>query len=197
MRHAFMMTVCASLAVPVAAAAGSLSSVAPMVLGTSHPAFSFVTADGARPSWAGLQGKIVIFDFWATWCIPCLKSFPNMNELKQIYKGKPVEFFSVTYEDATSVAPLLLQHPLTTTVAYDNDFFTFKSFAAWAIPVVYVFDAHGRLAAEVNGARLNQALIDAVLAGQNPNVPQQMAWADPTGAEQYFRSLKAKAAARR
>jgi thiol-disulfide isomerase/thioredoxin len=192
-----VLTICATLIVPQVAGAGSLSSKPPMALGTAKPAFRMVTADGESPSWARLQAKVVIFDFWATWCIPCLRSFPNMNALKQHYLGKPVQFYSVTYEDAATVAPVLIEHPLITTVAYDNDFSTFRSFGAWAIPVVYVFDAHGRLAAEVNGAQLNPAVIDAPPAGQYPSVPQQMAWADPAGAEQYFRALKAKAAGRK
>jgi thiol-disulfide isomerase/thioredoxin len=168
-----------------------LGNAPPMKIGELQPAMDFTTLEGnEHPTWSGLKGTVVVIDFWATWCAPCLAAFPKINALTEEFSGERVVFYSVTYETPSVVGPILKSHPLETKVSLDNDFRTFKSFNAWAIPVVYVFDANGRLAAEVNAANLATSIIRTVMAGKIPNVPQQMAWNDPAGAEKYFRSLR-------
>lgn len=52
------------------------------------------------------QGKLLILDFWATWCTPCVAMRPKMEELQEQFKGK-VQFLSVTYQKAAEVLPFL------------------------------------------------------------------------------------------
>lgn len=60
------------------------------------PAFSLRDLDGKKVSLTDLKGKIVILDFWATWCIPCKASFPGMQLAVKKYKNKPnVKFLFV------------------------------------------------------------------------------------------------------
>jgi thiol-disulfide isomerase/thioredoxin len=146
-----------------------------------------------HPTWAELNGKVVVVDFWATWCGPCIASFPKLNALKSQSAGKPVEFFSVSYETRSQVEPVLRKYPLETTVALDNDFRTFKAFNAWGIPSVFVFDKKGKLAAVVYPEDVTPGLIQTVLDGKIPNVEQEKAWDDPAGAEASFRALREKA----
>jgi len=171
--------------------AQGLGDKPPMLLGQVRPAMDFTTlAENHRPTWDELKGKVVVIDFWASWCGPCIASFPAVNALQKQFAGKPVVFYSVSYETPAMVQKVLHKFPLETHIALDNDFRTFKSFQAWAIPAVYIFDAQGHLAAEVNARALNADLLNEVLAGRSPNVPQQNGWADPAGAESYFRSLR-------
>jgi thiol-disulfide isomerase/thioredoxin len=166
----------------------------PLLVGTLRPLLDITTLKGDRhPTWPELSGKVVVVDFWATWCAPCIASFPKFNALKSQTSGMPVEFFSVSYETRGQVYPVLHKFPLQTTVSLDNDFRTFKAFNAWGIPSVFVFDAKGRLAAVVYPEDLSLALIQTVLNGGVPRVEQEKAWDDPAGAEAYFRSLRAKA----
>src|SRR5580658_4257894 len=120
----------------------------PLPVGTFQPRLDVTTLIGDHhPTWSGLSGKVVVFDFWATWCGPCIASFPGLNSLKAQSAGKPVEFLSVSYETRGQVEPVLRKHPLQTTVCLDNDFKTFKAFNSWGIPSVFVFDRKGSLAA--------------------------------------------------
>ena len=166
----------------------------PLLVGTRRPVLDVTTLNGGRhPSWSELNGKVVVVDFWATWCAHCLASFPKMNALKSKMSGKPVEFLSVSYETRGQVEPVIRKHPLETTVCLDNDFRTFRAFNAWGIPSVFIFDKKGTLAAVVYPEDASPILIQTVLDGRIPAVEQEKAWDDPAGAEASFRAMREKA----
>ncbi|UYV13013.1 MAG: TlpA family protein disulfide reductase [Phycisphaera sp.] len=54
------------------------------------------SSDSSIASFADLKGKVVVVDFWATWCGPCISSFPKVRELQEHYAGKPVTIVGVT-----------------------------------------------------------------------------------------------------
>lgn len=175
--------------VATADAAGPIDTP-PLKLGIVRPAMDFTTLAGEHPTWPSLSGKVVVLDFWATWCAPCIQAFPKMNALKAQFAARGVSFYSVTYEKPGAVRPLLAKYPLNTNVSLDNDFHTYKSLNAWGIPVVYIFDRTGRLVADLHPDDLNASVIEAVLDGKKPSFVEAKEWSDPKGAETYFRSLR-------
>ena len=48
-------------------------------------------------SWEKLRGNVVIVDFWATWCLPCIETIPHINGLVEKFKGEPVIFISTSF----------------------------------------------------------------------------------------------------
>jgi thiol-disulfide isomerase/thioredoxin len=68
------------------------------LIGSIAPELDFIwnSAGMELKNLSDLRGKIVIVDFWATWCTPCVRSFPNIRKLQERYKDYPVVFIGVT-----------------------------------------------------------------------------------------------------
>jgi len=62
------------------------------------PAFAVTTEDGQRISLDDLQGKVVLIDFWATWCGPCRAALPHIQQIAQKFQGQPLVVLSVSLD---------------------------------------------------------------------------------------------------
>ena len=65
------------------------------------PQFDLDRVDGGKLSSKDLEGKVVVVDFWATWCQPCIQEIPNYNQLAADYKDKDVEVIGITLESGS------------------------------------------------------------------------------------------------
>jgi len=81
----------ALLAAPAAAAPGKV--------GDAAPAFSLTRLDGKHVTLRSLKGKVVVIDFWATWCAPCLATMPDAARLQHDYGGKGLVVLGVSLDD--------------------------------------------------------------------------------------------------
>ena len=176
------------LSLCIAAQLAAAEPLTKLPVGATAPEFSFHRLDGGKlPTLGSLRGKVVVLDFWASWCSPCIRAIPHMEELKAELANEPVQFFSVTYEPKGKALAFLAQHPMTTTVGIDDDLKTFTSYVAWGIPMLYLIDAHGKIASVVYPAKLTAATVRDVIAGKVPDVEQAPGWKDTAGAAKYFR----------
>ncbi|WP_298950426.1 TlpA disulfide reductase family protein [uncultured Nonlabens sp.] len=82
---------------------------------------NFKDINDKEHSLESLRGKVVVLDFWFIQCKPCVKQFPSMNTLKKKYKGKPVEFFAVTWNSEYDVKQFLKTIDLQLTPVVDNN----------------------------------------------------------------------------
>ncbi len=108
--------------------------------------FKLTKLDGSKLDLATLRGKVVVFNFWATWCGPCLTEMPMFEKtIAKFKEDKDVVFLAVTTdEDRELVAPFLKQHKFNLPVAYAdylNDFFSVSS-----IPTTIILDRKGEVA---------------------------------------------------
>ena len=171
-----------------ASVAGTEAQPRRLALGATRPQLDFRLLDGKPgPSWDELRGQVVVADFWATWCEPCVAAIPHLNGLRKQLANERVQFFAITYEPPAKVRAFLVKHPIDTVVGIDHDLSTFSSFIAWGIPMSVVLDRNGKVAAVIHPKDLTAEVIRTVLAGRLPDVPPHPGWDDPPGAAKYFR----------
>ena len=94
---------------------------------------------------APYTGKVVVVNFWATYCGPCIKEFPSFNKLQKDLSAKGVTVLGVGMDEegAQLVAPFLKKHTLEYPVALGSADVT-KEFNLEALPVTVVFDRTGK-----------------------------------------------------
>jgi len=78
-----------------AAALMLLGAKAPKV-GDMAPDFQMTLVDGTKVSMADLRGKVVVLNFWATWCVPCRQEFPDLVKLDKAYRGRGLTVIGVS-----------------------------------------------------------------------------------------------------
>jgi len=159
-----------------------------LTLGVLRPPLHIHRLDNGRTlDWKQLKGNVVVIDFWASWCGPCVSSIPKMNAIEAELAGERVKFVAVTYEPRAKAKAFLAGHPMKSTVAIDDDLATFSSFEAWGIPMIYIFDRDGRLASIVHPDNFTADVVRTVLVNAIPHVEQHPGWKDAAGAAKYFR----------
>ena len=87
------------------------------------PPGSLTLLNGRKLDLAGLRGKVVVIDFWATWCLPCISEIPIFNDLNSQYKAEGLELIAVSLDDqgAAIVKPFLKEHPTNYTQAIKDE----------------------------------------------------------------------------
>jgi thiol-disulfide isomerase/thioredoxin len=112
------------------------------------PAFAVTTVDGQRVSLDDLQGKVVVIDFWATWCGPCRAALPHVREIAQKFQGQPLVVLSVSLDgDEKTWKTFIAKNEMTWPQYFDGRFTgpVAKLFGVQAIPNTFTIDADGVL----------------------------------------------------
>jgi thiol-disulfide isomerase/thioredoxin len=129
-----------------AAAAGiaSAASVAPLASGTPAPAFQLGSADGRAVDLAGLKGKVVMINFWASWCGPCRKEMPILEQLNKQYRGKGLTLIGVNVEpDSKAAMNWLKETPVSFPILFDTDSKVSKLYQVAGMPNTVILDRKG------------------------------------------------------
>jgi len=126
----------------------------------------------AELDWDKLKGRVVVLEFWATWCGPCIKAIPHLNDLAEQFKNKPVVFISVTSENEDVVRPFLKNRPMQAWVGLDDYEVLNKAFHVKGVPHAVIIDASGHIAAIVHPADIKPENLEEVLAGKKSTLPE-------------------------
>ena len=144
-------------AVLAAAGIGCATVAFAIGIGDSAPAFVLPTASGESVALEKLKGRVVYVDFWASWCGPCRRSFPWMNEMQQKYGPRGFTVVGVNVDKRRPDAErFLAQTPAAFTIVYDAAGATPETYAVKAMPSSYLIDAAGKVVATESGFRDEQ-----------------------------------------
>lgn len=115
------------------------------------PPFAVTTLDGQRVSMDDLQGKVVLLDFWATWCGPCREALPHIRDVAKKFQGQPLVILSVSLDaDEQKWKDFVAKNEMTW-LQYRDGGFTgsiSKLFGITSIPHTFTIDADGVLQEE-------------------------------------------------
>jgi peroxiredoxin/outer membrane protein assembly factor BamD (BamD/ComL family) len=112
------------------------------------PAFAVTLVDGQRLALDDLKGKVVLIDFWATWCAPCREAVPHIRELTRKFQGEPFVVLSVSLdEDEQKWKDFISKNEMTWHQCRDGGFKgpVAQMFGVNAIPNTFTIDADGVL----------------------------------------------------
>jgi len=97
---------------------------------------------------SGLKGKVVLLNFWATWCVGCKQEIPWFMDFQTLYQPKGLEVVGVSLDDEgwKVLKPYLAEHPMNYTVALGNDAVADLYGGVDALPTTVLIDREGRIA---------------------------------------------------
>jgi len=153
---------------------GSIASAQePSVQGTPSLLDDFMAEDLEGRAWerSRLQGKVVLVEFWATWCIPCLGQLPGLKDAYESFHEAGFEILAVSLDrgDRRAVRSWLRRHEVPWPVLHDGRGFSgdlARHFAIDSVPRSVLFDAAGRVIAEDLDPDALQAVLGALLRSQ-------------------------------
>ncbi len=145
---ALLVAACAALLPAAVLPAFAQEPAPPLAPGTHAPAFSAKTTTGKTLNLKSLRGKVVLVDYWATWCGPCRMATPTLQALHKQFGPKGLAVVGMSVDDARSVAqvkPFMKSFGMTYTVTTSPDANS-KAASAYkvdGIPSQYLIDKKG------------------------------------------------------
>jgi thiol-disulfide isomerase/thioredoxin len=128
---------------------------------TDPMAFTLSGVDGAKLSMADLKGKVLVLDFWATWCAPCREQHPLYEQVKQRFRDNPdVVFLSIDADaDRQPVKPFLQEAGWQGPVYFEDGLA--RVLAVESLPTTILIDRRGQVFSRMNGY-VKQLFVDAL-----------------------------------
>ncbi|HZW33501.1 MAG TPA: TlpA disulfide reductase family protein [Isosphaeraceae bacterium] len=160
---------------PGAPGGGATGTESPLV-GKPAPDFDLDLLGGNRFHLADLKGKVIVLDFWATWCGPCLQAMPQVEKATAAFPENDVQLVAVNLQETPEqIRAMMERHQLHPPhVALDKDGTVAEKYGAVAIPQTVIIDRQGKVARLFVGSsphlgdQLKEAL-KAILTGAKPD----------------------------
>lgn len=151
---------------------GAKPSTTPPAPGTQAPPLTLEkvirgegeACTGADP--ASFKGRVIVLEFWATWCLPCLNAIPHLNQLVDEFEGQPVEFISVTDEPERHIQGFLANKKLRGWVGLDADRSLFDAYQVQAIPRTFIVGQDNTLLASMAPEAVTRDVLHRAIEGK-------------------------------
>ena len=117
------------------------------------PAFEVTALDGTHFNLDNMGGKVVLIDFWATWCGPCNEELPHVKKIVKEFADQPLVVLSISWDDdAEAWKAFIAKHEMTWLQYRDKNHELSARFGVNAIPHYFTIDSDGVLTAEMMGS---------------------------------------------
>jgi peroxiredoxin len=138
---------------------------AQLTIGQAAPEISLPDAKGNTVNLSSFKGKVVLIDFWASWCRPCRAANPGVVKLYKKYKDKGFEVFGVSFDEKTSAwkraikADKITYSQVIDTKIWEGTVAT--KYGVEGIPMSFLLDKEGKIVAiDLEGDALDKAIAD-------------------------------------
>lgn len=156
MAGAAALTVTGGLLAPAAAIAKLASAKFTAWKGGATPPLALKDRTGRTHDLSAYRGRVVLVNFWATWCAPCVEEMPSLEALQDQLKGKPFTLLAVNMEESDAKVQRFLQSTLlqddSLLVLYDSFGTVAKEWKARMLPVSFLIGPDGRIRQTLVGA---------------------------------------------
>jgi len=124
-------------------------------IGKPTPPFSLVDLEGNRVTITDFHGRVVLLNFWATWCGPCRIEMPAMERLYQDFHAKGLDILAVSIDPQGVVVtrPFKEALGLTFPILNDSEYRVASLYGARTLPMTYIIDRQGIIRQRIYGAR--------------------------------------------
>ena len=144
-------------------------------IGSSSPNLVFekmINFNQNNASLADFKGKVIILDFWATWCSPCIESLPKLEALQSKYKSD-LQVITITSDPAERIEKFLSKTPLKLPVVIDEQRKLAAVFPHRTIPHTIIIDKSGIVRAITSSSQITEEIIGKVINGQEVNITEK------------------------
>ena len=123
--------------------------------GTLSPSFSLNDLSGRTYSLANYRGKVLLINFWATWCNPCVSEMASLDKLYQKLKDKNFELLAISVDEGgwDEIKKFLQKHPVTFPILLDSDYKVADQYGTYRVPESYLIDSQGKIIDKILGAQ--------------------------------------------
>lgn len=125
-----------------------------------HVEFSLKDLTGKTWTFAELRGKVVMVNFWATWCPPCRKEMPDLEALYERFGARGLVIFGISDENATQVKPFIRDRKVTFPVLLDPGRKVNEMFVVEGIPKTFVYSREGKLVGQSIDLRTQKQFLE-------------------------------------
>jgi cytochrome c biogenesis protein CcmG/thiol:disulfide interchange protein DsbE len=123
--------------------------------GQPAPDFTLKDLEGKSYTLSELKGKVVLLDFWATWCRPCVVSIPHLNELNSRFQGEEFLLLGINvdrYKSTSSLKRFVKQYEINYPILTDKSGEVAARYRAFALPTSFLINREGKIAKRILGS---------------------------------------------
>lgn len=135
---------------------------APPLVGGPAPHFELETVGGQTIKLSDFKGEFVVLNFWATWCVPCIKEMPELQKAHQFSGNNNIKIIGVNLgESKKKVDKFIRDYHLSFPVLLDGFGNTSEKYKVRSLPVTYLITPDGIIREEINGGGLTKEIIES------------------------------------